>query len=123
MVDTSHAWFMEDPYTKGLVKNIEIDLDPQESYNFIVVLKSEVKENLGSRLYITNVLVRSHAVPSQSLKVFCFGAMEVPKMVCPKEIHNKELGYSCLKVMMKRTAAFTPIKVILSNNGDLPVDA
>lgn len=38
--DTSDAWYMEDPFTKGLVKNVEIDLEPGEGYNFIVVLKS-----------------------------------------------------------------------------------
>ena len=27
------------------------------------------------------------------------------------------------KVMMKRNASFTPIKVLLANNGDIPVDA
>ena len=42
LADTSHAWFMEDPYTKGLVKSVELDLEPEEAYNFIVVLKSEV---------------------------------------------------------------------------------
>jgi len=43
-------------------------------------------------------------------------------MVCPKEIYNKELGYSSLKVMMRRSVAFAPIKVLLSNNGDLPIE-
>lgn len=44
-------------------------------------------------------------------------------MVCPKEIYNKELGYSCLKVIMRRNMAFTPIKVLLANNGDMAVEA
>lgn len=98
--DTSDAWYMEDPFTKGLVKNVEIDLEPGEGYNFIVVLKSKV-QNIKPTLYLTNIEINTNQIASQSLKVFCFGAMEIPKMFCPKEIHNKDIGYSCLKVMMK----------------------
>ena len=53
--------------------------------------------------------------------MFCFGSMEIPKMTCPKEIYNKELGYSSLKCVVRRNALFTPIKVLLVN-GDMPVE-
>lgn len=56
------------------------------------------------------------------LKAFVFGVMEVPKMVCPKEIKNSELGFSSLKVMMRRGIPVQPIKVLLANNGELPID-
>ena len=120
--DTSDVWYMEDPFTKGLVKHVEIDMEPGEGYNFIIVLKSKI-QNAKPTLNLANIVITTHAIPDQSLKVFCFGAMEIPQMFCPKEIYNKDLGYSCLKVMMKRNASFTPIKVLLANNGDIPVDA
>jgi hypothetical protein len=47
--------------------------------------------------------------------------MEIPKMICPKEIKNEELGYSCLKVMVRRGIPTQPVKVLLANNGDMAV--
>ena len=61
--DTSDAWYMEDPFTKGLVKNVEIDLEPGEGYNFIVVLKSKV-QNIKPTLYLTNIEINTNQIPS-----------------------------------------------------------
>jgi hypothetical protein len=80
------AWFMEDPFTKGLVRGVEIDIEPEETFTFIIVLKSPVLRK--STLFLTNIVIKSESRVDESLSVFCFGAMEIPKMVCPKEIYN-----------------------------------
>lgn len=112
-------WFLEDPVTKSLVQEVEISLEPSDHYTFIVVLRSPIKRY--SALFATNAVITAEGVPD-SLSVFCFGSMEIPRMVCPKEIKNEELGYSALKVIMKRAQPFAPVKVLLENKGDLPVE-
>lgn len=37
-----NCWFIEDPKTKSLVKEASLELDPGDSYEFIVVLKSPI---------------------------------------------------------------------------------
>ncbi len=118
-IEFHNDWFMEDPVSKGLVQEIEFELSPRELFTFIVVLKSPVVRK--STLFAANVLIESAETLGQH-SVFCFGAMEVPKMICPKEIVNEELGYSSLKVIMKRGVPFQPIKVLLANNGELPIE-
>lgn len=112
---------MEDPDSKGLVSQVSLTMEPDSQYQFIVVLKSPVKRK--SALFYTDVTIKTDSRPGENLSVFCFGSMEIPRMVCPKEIWNQELGYSSLKVIMRRNMAYTPIKVLLSNNGDMPVEA
>ena len=36
------CWFVEDPYSKTLVKQAKYELHPHESFEFIVVLKSPI---------------------------------------------------------------------------------
>lgn len=57
------------------------------------------------------------------LKVFCFGAMQIPWMICPKEIKNEQLGYKALKVLLWRGIPNQPIKILLENWGDMSVEA
>ncbi len=57
VADSRENWYIEDPFTKGLVKGIEIDLEPDESYTFIVVLKSPVQNH--PKLFVTNVVLTS----------------------------------------------------------------
>ena len=49
--------------------------------------------------------------------------MEIPKMICPKEIYNAELGYCSLKAIVRRNMKYNPIKVLLVNNGDMAIEA
>jgi len=116
-------WYIEDPATKGLVKSVSYTLAPGENYTFIVVLKSPVVRK--TRMYLANVFINQEGrdlCREDQLNVFCFGAMEIPKMVCPKEIYNAELDYSSIKVMMRRTQPYLPIKVLFANNGNLPIE-
>ena len=110
---------MECPASKSLKQSIEYTLQPGEEFSFIVVLKSPVQSK--SSFYTTNIVVRSPECPGDWKRVFCFGIMEVPKMVCPKEIENSDLGYKCLKVFLRRGIPTQPVKVLLANNGELPV--
>lgn len=55
--DSHESWYLEDPFTKGLVKGVEIDLEPDESYTFIVVLKSPIQNR--PKLFVTNVVLTS----------------------------------------------------------------
>ena len=111
---------MEDPKTKGLVQSVNYTLAPHESITFIVVLKSPVERK--TKLYLSNIILETEEHPDEQMSVFCFGAMEIPKMICPKEIYNAELKYSSLKVMMRRSQPYAPIKVLLLNNGALPIE-
>jgi hypothetical protein len=43
-------------------------------------------------------------------------------MICPKEIRNDELGYSSLKVMLRRGIPTQPIKILLENKGDMIIE-
>jgi len=47
----------------------------------------------------------------------------MPKMVCPKEIYNQELGCSTLKVMLRRGVSPQPIKILFENKGDMAIEA
>ena len=49
------VWFIEDPYTKRLTRNVEMELDSGEEYEFIVVLKS--KSINKQTLYVANINV------------------------------------------------------------------
>jgi hypothetical protein len=55
-----------------------------------------------NQLFTANIKISTEAKPDQYLKVFCFGVMQTPKMIAPKEIRNFQLGYSCIKAMARR---------------------
>lgn len=50
------VWFIEDPYTKTLIKKVDMTLEPGEGYEFIIVLKSPVINK--QILYGANVVVK-----------------------------------------------------------------
>jgi hypothetical protein len=113
-------WHVEDPYTKRLSKQVEMELDPGESYEFIVVLKSPVVNK--QTLFATNVVV-DNITQNSVLKVFCFGCMETLRLSCPKEMYNKKLDAKLVKVVSRKKQAMTQIKVLLENKSDMPVCA
>lgn len=49
--------------------------------------------------------------------------MQIPWMICPKEIKNETLGYSSLKVLLWRGVQTQPIKILLENKGDMTVES
>lgn len=85
------CWFIEDPYAKVLVKEVEYELKPKESFEFIVVLKSPI---IKKQMFLTtNVRVRNET-HQEDHRVFAFGSLDVPKLSCPKEIMDKENNYA-----------------------------
>lgn len=121
-IDTSEevlkAWYVEDPYTKKLTKNVKMELGSGEEYEFIIVLKSPVENK--QNMLTTNVLIRD--MDRNTVQpVFCYGCMESLKVSCPKEMYNTKLKHKMIKVMMRRKQAAQPIKVLLENKGDMPV--
>jgi hypothetical protein len=71
------CWFIEDPYKKTLVKSVEYQLKPYDSFEFIVVLKSPVIKQ--STFLITNVRVINHTFKEEH-RVFAFGSLDVPRL-------------------------------------------
>lgn len=68
--ETLNAWHIEDPYTKRLTKNVQMELESGEEYEFIVVLKSPIVNK--QTLLAANVNV--YDLTRNSLQtVFCFG--------------------------------------------------
>lgn len=86
------CWFIEDPYARTLVKEAKYELKPNESFEFIVVLKSPVIKK--TQLLLTNVKVANLDYEEEEHKVFAFGSLDVPKLSCPKEIMDKENNYA-----------------------------
>lgn len=113
-------WNVEDPYTKRLTKHIEMELEPGEAYEFIVVLKSPVANK--QTLFATNVVV-DNITQNSVQKVFCFGCMERLRLSCPKEMFNTNLNAKMIKVVSRKKQAMTQIKVLLENKSDMPVCA
>lgn len=67
------CWFIEDPYKKNLVKKVEYELKPYDSFEFIIVLKSPIVKK--THFLMSNVIVQS---PNEKFAVFAFGSLDVP---------------------------------------------
>lgn len=111
------VWYFEDPYTKRLTKNVEMELEPEDEYEFIVVLKSPSINK--QTLFAANAIINNFSNQTQQ-KVFWFGCMERWKLSCPKELHNLKLNSKMIKIMMKRNQTM-PIKLLLENKGDMQI--
>lgn len=113
------CWFIEDPYAKVLVKEVEYELKPKESFEFIVVLKSPI---IKKQMFLTtNVRVRNET-HQEDHRVFAFGSLDVPKLSCPKEIMDKENNYAWVKVVMRKKVQLQVFKFLLVNKGDMPIN-
>jgi hypothetical protein len=113
------CWFIEDPYAKVLVKEVEYELKPKESFEFIVVLKSPVIKK--QKFLTTNVRVRNET-HHEDHRVFAFGSLDVPKLSCPKEIMDTDNNYACVKVVMRKKIQLQIFKFLLVNKGDMPIN-
>jgi len=111
---------MEDPFTKKLTKVVNMELEADEEYEFIIVLKSPSINK--ETLFATNVSI--YDLERNTLQtVLCFGCMEKLNINCPKEMYNTKLKSKMIKIMMRRKQASQPIKVLLENKGDMPICA
>lgn len=113
------CWFIEDPYARTLVKEAHYELKPNESFEFIIVLKSPVIKK--SKFLITNVKVANLDYDEEHT-VFAFGSLDVPKLTCPKEIMDKENNYASVKVVMRKKVPLQIFKFLLHNKGDMPIN-
>lgn len=95
-------------------------LEPEEEYEFIVVIKSPMLNK--QTLFAANVEVHCDAL-SMVHKVFCFGCMEQLKVVCPKEMYNTQHQSKMIKVVMRRKQQTQSIKLLLENKSDMEVMA
>lgn len=115
-----NVWNMEDPFTKRLTKVVQMELEGDEEYEFIIVLKSPSVNK--QTLFATNVFV--HDLDRNTLQtILCFGCMETLNISCPKEMYNTKLKAKMIKIMMRRKQASQPIKILLENKGDMPICA
>lgn len=112
------CWFIEDPKTKSLVKETTLELDADEYYEFIIVLKSPVIKK--PHFLLTNVKVEN-IVDGEEHLVFAFGSLDFPRLICPKEIQDKENGFGSVKVVMRKKMAVQPFRFLLVNKGEMPV--
>jgi hypothetical protein len=113
------CWYIEDPYQKSLVKEANYELQPGESFEFIIVLKSPIIKK--AHFLTTNVWIRN-LNHGEEHWVFAFGSLDVPKLSCPKEIMDKENNYAWVKVVMRKKIAVQVFKFLLLNRGDMPVN-
>lgn len=112
------CWFIEDPKSKSLVKEATLDLLSGESYEFIIVLKSPIIKK--PKFLITNVKIINETYEEEQL-VLAFGSLDVPKLICPKEIMDEENKYASVKVVMKKKISTQIFRFLLINKGDMPV--
>jgi hypothetical protein len=112
------CWYIEDPATKQLAQKIEMTLEVDEEYEFIVVLKSPLINKQS--LYAANVSIICEGLDMKH-KVFCFGCMEGLKISCPKEMFNEQHQSKMIKVVMRRKQQAQAIKVLLENKSDMEV--
>ncbi|CAI2363712.1 unnamed protein product [Moneuplotes crassus] len=122
-----NCWYIEDPKTKSLVKKASLILDPEDSYEFIIVLKSPVIKK--PQFLLTNVkctmkiLSKSKKIPpAEESVVFAFGSLDVPRLICPKEIMDENNNYSSVKVVMKKSTPIQVFRFLLINKGDMPIN-
>ncbi len=121
-----NCWYIEDPKTKSLVKEATLELDPGESYEFIVVLKSPIIKK--SNLLLTNVKWSMKVLSSkcklepEEHVVLAFGSLDVPKLICPKEIMDEDKNYSSVKVVMRKNAPVQVFRFLMINKGDMPIN-
>lgn len=113
------CWFVEDPKSKSLVKSTTLEIEGGESYEFIIVLKSPVIKK--SCLLLTNLKVRNETFDEEHL-ILGFGSLDIPKLICPKEIMNEDKKYSSVKVVMRKNIPIQMFRFLLVNKGDTTVN-
>lgn len=112
-------WFIEDPYSKTLVKQVRYELGPQDSFEFIIVLKSPI---IKKTYFLTTNINVENQTHGERHRVFAFGSLDVPKLSCPKEIMDKDNNYACVKVVMRKKVPLQIFKFLMLNRGDMPVN-
>lgn len=112
-------WYIEDPYKKTLVKSVDYELKPGDSFEFIIVLKSPIVKK--TYFLTTNVRV-INSTHGEEHWVFAFGSLDVPKLSCPKEIMDKDNNYAWVKVVMRKKVPLQIFKFLLVNKGDMPIN-
>lgn len=85
------CWFIEDPYSKTLVKRAKYELSPNETFEFIIVLKSPV---IKKTFFLTTSINIENITHMERHKIFAFGSLDIPKLSCPKEIMDKNNNYA-----------------------------
>lgn len=68
------------------------------------------------------VLSKSCKVEPQENVVLAFGSLDVPKLICPKEIMDEENKYSSVKVVMRKNAPVQVFRFLMINKGDMPIN-
>ena len=113
------CWFIEDPYSKSLVKQVRYELLPHETYEFITVLKSPI---IKKSYFLTTNINIENITHMERHKIFAFGSLDIPKIYCPKEIMDKDNKYSWVRIVMRKNLPIQIFKLLLINRGDMAVN-
>ena len=113
------CWFIEDPYSKTLVKIAKYELSPHENFEFIIVLKSPI---IKKAFFLTTNINIENITHMERHKIFAFGSLDVPKLSCPKEIMDKDNNYAWVRVVMRKKIPIQIFKLLLLNRGDMSVN-
>lgn len=113
------CWYIEDPYSKTLVKQVRYELHPHDSFEFIIVLKSPI---IKKAYFLTTNINVENVTHLERHKVFAFGSLDVPKLSCPKEIMDKDNNYACVRVVMRKKMPIQMFKLLLINRGDMAIN-
>mmetsp|Transcript_6054 Transcript_6054/g.5671 ORF Transcript_6054/g.5671 Transcript_6054/m.5671 type:complete len:134 (+) Transcript_6054:593-994(+) len=69
------------------------------------------------------ILSKSKKIPpAEESVVFAFGSLDVPRLICPKEIMDENNNYSSVKVVMKKSTPIQVFRFLLINKGDMPIN-
>lgn len=113
------CWFIEDPYSKTLVKQVRYELQPHDSFEFIIVLKSPI---IKKTYFLTTNINVENVTHMERHKVFAFGSLDVPKLSCPKEIMDKDNNYAWVRIVMRKKMPIQIFKLLLINRGDMAIN-
>lgn len=137
-----NCWFIENPMTKELQKNLNIKLKPNASQEFIIVVKAP-KNRLRSRIvsFIDITLaeeptklsngqglqgaIEKHVshnsdkvqvnTMSTKLDVLLLGYLDNPRIKCMKMLYNKPTGQEVINLAVKKAAGVQKFKLPFKN--------
>ena len=129
------CWYIENPVSKELQKQITVKIGPEMSQEFIIVVKApknkllervvsfidiQMTNDLGSNTekrlsrMDDRVVLKEQAVPNR-LEILLLGYLDNPVVKCMKQLVNKATGSEIVSLAVKRASGIQKFKLPFKN--------
>jgi len=139
-----NCWFVEHPATQTLVKGFSMKLPAGASKEIIIVLKGpqikrsinllsflrvklqkggrDLDENGSKQAKRLDEKFKGRLSTSTEMRVLLLGRIDIPRIVCGRELVNSVVQQPVLPLAIKRTPACQKFRIPFKNNGDQDVE-